>query len=156
MFMKLIKWKDSVYKMEFFTFNEIVNKTKIEAPILFGLEHDVVPSKEDILKFEGQHNIQLTEKYKQFLLKYGGGFFGYANLYSLDKGSSFYLLHYNDIPLTNILRIADNGCGDYYVLKIVERKCQDAILFFEHDTRLLRSTKFSDIFEYLVSAGLKG
>lgn len=141
--------------MEFITFNEIVNKTKIEAPILFSLEHDVIPSEEDILKFEEQHNIQLTEKYKQFLLKYGGGFFGYANLYSLDEDSSFYLLNYNDIPLTNILCVADNGCGDYYALKIVETKCQDAILFCEHDTGLLCDTKFFDIFEYLVSVGLK-
>ena len=141
--------------MEFVTFNEIIEKTKIEAPILFGLEHDVIPSEKDISKFEEQYKIQLTEKYKQFLLKYGGGLFGYANLYSLDKGSSFYLLNYNDIPLMKILFIADNGCGDYYALKVVETKCQDAILFYEHDTGILCDTKFFDIFEYLVSVGLK-
>lgn len=83
--------------MEFTTFSEIVNKTKIEIPTLFDLEHDVIPSVDDILKFEEQNNIQLTEKYKQFLLKYGGGFFGYTNLYSLDRDSDFYLLNYNEI-----------------------------------------------------------
>lgn len=141
--------------MEFITFSEIVNKTKIESPTLFGLEHDAIPSVDDISKFEEQNNIQLTEKYKQFLLKYGGGFFGYTYVYSLDKDSNFYLLNYNDIPLRNILRIADNGCGDYYALKIVETKCQDTIVFYEHDIGFLCDTKFSDIFEYLVNVGLK-
>lgn len=141
--------------MEFTTFSEIVNKTKIKIPTLFGLEHDVIPSVDDISKFEEQNHIQLTEKYKQFLLKYGGGFFGYTNLYSLDKNSDFYLLNYNDIPIRNILYIADNGCGDNYALKIVETKCQNTIIFYEHDTGLLYDTKFSDIFEYLVKVGLK-
>ena len=119
------------------------------------MEHDTIPSQDDIIKFEEQNNVHLTEKYKQFLLKYGGVFFGYANLYSMDKDSNFYILNYNRIPLTNTLYIADNGCGDYYALNIVDTKCQDAIIFYEHDTGLLSDTKFSDIFEYFVNVGLK-
>lgn len=61
-----------------------VKTVRTEKPILFGLPHDNIPSVEEISEFEKRYHIQLPEKYKQFLLEYGGGYFGYANIYSLE------------------------------------------------------------------------
>lgn len=141
--------------MEISEFNEIVDNIKIQNPILFGLEHDTIPSENDIKEYEKQNGVQLTEKYKQFLLKYGGGFFGYANIYSLDKESTFYIVNHNPCPLKNILHIADNECGDFYSLKIVDGICQDAIVFYDHEIDKISDTEFSDIFEFLIKVGLK-
>ena len=68
----------------------------------------------DICQFEEFSGICLPEDYKKLLLKYGGGYFGFANLYSLDKKSQFYIVKNNTFPLGDYLNIGDNGCGDYY------------------------------------------
>ncbi len=81
--------------MEFDEFKSMVDAVKIERPKLFKLGHDNIPAKEEFLKFEKLYHIQLPSKYRQFLLAYGGGYFGYTNIYSLDKNSPFYLLNNN-------------------------------------------------------------
>lgn len=100
--------------MEYKVFCKLVDDCKKREPVIFGLEHDEILSTDEIEKFEEKIHIELPEKYKQFLSEYGGGYFWYANVYSLDEGSDFYLLHNNDVPVDKYLRIADNGCGDYH------------------------------------------
>lgn len=141
--------------MDFYTFKSIVDKIKNERPLLFKLEHDSIPNPEDISEFEQFYRIQLPEKYTQFLLTYGGGYFGYANIYSFDKDSHFYLLNNNPSPLQKYLSIADNGCGDYYAFCIENGKCSEAVVFYNHDDKKIYTTEFSDILEYLIKIGLK-
>lgn len=141
--------------MEFAAFEKTVQECKSIKPILFELEHDEILSADEITEFENRFQIRLPEKYKTFLLKYGGGFFGYANVYSLDKNSSFYLLDHNDIPIGQYLRIADNGCGDHYLFRVDEPKCSEQVFFYEHDTKTVCSTGYADILEYLAKTGLK-
>ncbi len=101
-------------------------------------EHDEILSTDEIEKFEEKIHIEFPEKYKQFLSEYGGGYFGYANVYSLDEGSDFYILHNNDVPVDKYLRIADNDCGDYHDLYNKEPlKCQIKSL------SLIRTTNIS-------------
>ena len=140
--------------MEYSVFNKLVNDCKEREPILFGLENDKILSAAEIEKFEEKIHIELPEKYKKFLSEYGGGYFGYANVYSLDEGSDFYLLHNNDVPVDKYLRIADNGCGDYYLLLVDGKKCSEQLYFFEHDETAVRATEYADILEYLVKEGL--
>lgn len=71
--------------MEYELFEKIVTDYKRRKPILFGLEHDEICSAEQIEDFENMLQIEFSEKYKQFLMNFGGGYFGYANVYSLDK-----------------------------------------------------------------------
>ena len=54
-------------------------------------------------------------------MNYGGGYFGYANIYSLDIDSNFYLLKHNNLPFEKFIRIADNGCGDHYLFEPVKK-----------------------------------
>lgn len=141
--------------MKFDTFKSIVDRVQKEKPLLFELEHDHIPSQKDIFKFEQLYHIQLPEKYIQFLFTYGGGYFGYANIYSFDKNSNFYLLNNNPFPLQKCLFIADNACGDYYAFCIENGKCSEAVVFYNHDDKKIYDTEFSDILEYLVKVGLK-
>lgn len=141
--------------MDFHTFENIVAKAKVEKPVLFGLEHDTIPDRKEVLQFQKQYKIQLPEKYAQFLLKYGGGYFGYANIYSLDKNSRFYLGDHNKKALAKLLFVADNECGDYYAFRIENGKCREAVVLYAHDEQRIYDTEFSDIFEYLIKTGLK-
>lgn len=140
--------------MDFDTFQGIVAQVKAEQPLLLELEHDHIPCMEEILEFQKQHQIQLPEKYIQFLLHYGGGYFGFANIYSFDKDSYFYLPNHNEKGFEEFLYIADNECGDYYAFRIERGKCHDAVLFYDHDEKKMNHTEFSDILEYLVKTGL--
>ena len=140
--------------MEYGVFSKLVNDCKERELILFGLEHDEILSIDEIEEFEEKIHIELPEKYKKFLSEYGGGYFGYANVYSLDEGSDFYLLHNNDVPVDKYLRIADNGCGDYYLLLVEDKKCSEQLYFFEHDETAVCATEYADILEYLVKEGL--
>lgn len=141
--------------MEYELFTKIVNDYKRKNPVLFGLEPDRIPSKEEVEKFEKALFVELSPKYKKFLLSFGGGFLGFAGIYSLDKESDFYLLNYNEIPVDKYLRISDNGCGDYYMLKINDQKCLEQLFFYDHETNAVCSTEYADVFEYLVQVGLK-
>ena len=141
--------------MEFDTFLGIVDAAGKERPRLLALEHDGIPCPGDIAAFESALQIQLPEKYKQFLLRFGGGYFGIANLYSLDSSSCFYLLNHNRLPLGNELLIADNGCGDCYALRIENGICRDPIFFYDHESREISDAAFPDVLTYLASVGLK-
>ena len=90
--------------MDFEIFRSIVEKAKVKHAVLFGLDYDAIPSVEEIYSFQKEYKIQLPEKYIQFLLHYGGGYFGYANIYSLDKNSYFYLANHNKKVLGKIGR----------------------------------------------------
>ena len=83
----------------------------------------------DVEQFEKTVHITLPEKYKEFIMRYGGGYFGYANIYSLDVDSDFYLLKHNNLPFGKYVRIADNGCGDYYLFYIENGKSLEPLFF---------------------------
>lgn len=141
--------------MNFDNFNSVVEECRAKKPILFGLEHDKILSAEEIVQFERIAQITLPEKYKEFITRYGGGYFGYANIYSLDSESDFYILKHNNLPLEKFIRIADNGCGDYYLFKMDKGKCLEPVYFYDHDADKVTPSEHDDVFEYLIKVGLK-
>lgn len=140
--------------MDFETFNKAVQKGKIEKPLLFELQHDSIPTMKDIIAFQEQYQIILPEKYIQVLLNFGGGYFGYANIYSLDRDSRFFIFNHNPVRVADLLFMADNGCGDYYAFRMNGRKCSEKIFFYDHEGNTVQDTDFSDVLEYLVKIGL--
>lgn len=136
-------------------FIDIVEQVKKSKPILFELEHDKCVSENEIVCFESANSMILPIEYKQFVLEFGGGYFGFVNMYSLDLDSSFYLLaNQNGIP-DGYLAISDNGCGDYYVIKFNTGNVASKVMFFEHESQKIVETDYEDIYEYLVVEGLR-
>lgn len=143
--------------MDFARFTEIVGNVKTKHPHFFELEHDKISTMEDVLAFQEQYQIILPEKYIQFLLNFGGGYFGFAIIYSLDKDSYFSIYNHNPAQVKDLLFIADNECGDYYAFQIENGKCSEEVVFYDHDNNAVeQGTVFPDIFEYLVKTGLSG
>ncbi len=140
--------------MDFQTFNKIIKRVKAKEPLLFELEHDDIPAMETIINFQKQHKIILPEKYIQFLLSFGGGYFGYANIYSLDENSYFFIFNHNPAIIKDLLFIADNECGDYYAFRVQDNKCSEEIVFYDHEDNSIKDTDFSNVLEYLVKTGL--
>ena len=143
--------------MDFARFTEIVGNVKTKHPHFFEFKHDKIPTMEDVLAFQEQYQIILPEKYIQFLLNFGGGYFGFAIIYSLDKDSYFSIYKHNPDRVKDLLFIADNECGDYYAFQIENGRCREEIVFYDHDNNAVeQGTVFPDIFEYLVKTGLSG
>jgi len=140
--------------MDFETFREAVKKAKTEKPLLFELQHDNIPTMEDVIAFQEQYQFILPDKYIQILLNFGGGYFGYANIYSLDKDSYFFIFNHNPVRVADLLFISDNGCGDYYAFRMEGNKCREEIVFYDHESKTVQDTDFSDVLEYLVKMGL--
>lgn len=140
--------------MDFEAFKKAIKKAKSKRTFAFELEHDNIPTMEEVITFQKQHQIVLPEKYIQFLLNFGGGYFGYANIYSLDKNSDFFIFKRNSTVVKDLLFMADNGCGDYYAFRIEGGMCREEIVFYDHEDNTVQDTDFSDVLEYLVKIGL--
>ena len=108
-----------------------------------------------IENFEKRYSIVLPEKYRLFISEFGGGYFGYANIYSLDINSNYFIMKHKLLVPKSYLPIADNGCGDYYVLKCNGEHCSDSVYFYTHDSQEINDTIYHDILEYLLDIGLK-
>lgn len=91
---ELLFWNmmEEMCSMEYEMFERIVGEYKSRNPILFGLERDEVCSAEQIEDFEKMLRLKFPRKYKQFLKNFGGDYFGYTNVYSLDKKAIFIFL----------------------------------------------------------------
>lgn len=140
--------------MEFETFHRLVEKRKTEKPALFVLEHDRLLSAEEMARQENIHHIRIPEAYRRFLLQYGGGYFGFVNAYSLDCGSCFFIPNHLDEAPPGWLPISDNGCGDVFLLNMREGGDREPVYLWEHEAKEIQATQYSDVYEYLLKAGL--
>ncbi len=131
--------------MTYDDFIEIVSNTKKNKPVLFGLESDKVASSEEISQYEETNGIILPDEYKRFVTEFGGGYFGFTTIYLLRNQNSV---------SSNYLAISDNGCGDYYVLKVIDGTAHKEIFFFEHEEKIVSEPLFEDIYEFLIVKGL--
>ena len=140
-------------------FSSIVAQIRSSHPVWFGLESDRLASDEDIRHVEGELSVRLPPQYVEFLKRYGGGYFGFTNVFSADRTSDWYLgRRKSDIALQRgrFLGISDNGVGDYYGFLIGgEGDAAGLIKFWDHETGRLEDTPYGDLFSYLLTVGLK-
>ena len=116
--------------MDYTHFKEIVDNMKSKRPYLFELKHDHIISMTEIENIEKKMDVKLPVDYRKFISEFGGGFFGFATVYSLDEDSSYYMFQDGQGYLPKgYLPVSDNGCGDIYMLKIDEKQCLDEIFF---------------------------
>ena len=98
----------------------------------------------------------LPADYKDFVRRYGGGDFGYANVFSAIPTSQWYIVEHNRlIEHDAFVAISDNECGDYYGFQTADGVCATEISFFDHDTNTVNVTEFPDLFEYLKVVALQ-
>ena len=144
--------------MNYKEFYLIVNEVKVKNPVWFGLESDSSATDSEIDAVEAFLSITLPEEYKIFVKEFGGGYFAFTNVFSVNKESEWYIIKQNkQIGLVNshdFLAVSDNQVGDFYGFKIVNGKCEAYLMFFDHETGQIEKTKYGDLFEYLEKVGL--
>ena len=68
--------------MDFEHFKKIVEETKKNHPVWFGIESDQCPTDVVIADVEAKLEAKLPADYKNFIYEYGGGYFAFSNVYS--------------------------------------------------------------------------
>lgn len=143
--------------MDFSSFKILVNHKRKQNPVWFKLELDQPPSDKLLADAEKLLELKIPQKYKEFLLEFGGGYFALSNVYSLDEASDWYLVNlnskYQDIRCDYIL-ISENGCGDFYGFKISDHSCEEQLYFYDHEINAWSRTEYNDLFEFLAAKAL--
>lgn len=143
--------------MNFQEFKSLVENVKQKHPIWFGLDSDKPPSIDDINATEEKLKVQFPNDYLNFVNEFGGGYFAFSNIYSLEIGSDWNIIDQN-LKYANICKdyiiISENGTGDFYGFKVEDGICKPQIHFYDHDEGNWQETEFFNIFEYLKNLAL--
>ncbi|MBD5136859.1 MAG: SMI1/KNR4 family protein [Lachnospiraceae bacterium] len=138
-------------------FEELMLRVKTKNPRIFGLDSDCKPTVEDIEMMEKYYNIVFSKSYKDFLLQYGGGYFAFTIVYSLDKQSCFYIKNNVSVEFVKdnkIFPIIDFETGDLAGFKVYNGRCEDTIVLYNHEEKRTSDTKLN-FYDALGKYGLK-
>ncbi|WP_071872203.1 SMI1/KNR4 family protein [Atopomonas hussainii] len=138
--------------MDFEAFKELVEKTKNDHPVWFGLEPDESPDDAAVTEAEERLGARLPTDYKNFIFEYGGGYFAFSNVFSLEERSDWNLVDQNykyDAIRKGHVLISENGSGDFYGFKVVDGVCDPKICFYDHEVEAWQESPHSSLFDYL-------
>ena len=135
-----------------------MSKTQKEKPKWFGLGADRRPSDQEVTSAERVLGVTLPNEYKDFVRVYGGGYFAFANVLSLDAESDWNLLSFNEkyesLRADHVI-FSDTGAGDFYGFRYVGGSCGSEVYLFDHDDAAWRATEYSNLFMWLRAKALK-
>jgi hypothetical protein len=140
-------------------FLDVATDAMKERPVWFGLDSDGVASEADVVTAETALAVSFPREYRAFVQRFGGGYFAFTNVFSVDAGSDWSIVDRNSaLGLLNrrFIAFSENGCGDYYGFRLADGVCENAVMFFDHDSGEIHSTDYRDLYEYLVAVGLRG
>lgn len=143
--------------MNFIDFIKEIELIKKMKPLLFQLEHDDVANEVDIKESEKYYEISFSESYKRFLMNFGGGYFGYIVVYSLEKGGMFYLQDFVSLSMIEefgMLPVIDLETGDYIGFDIEKNMCTENLVIWKHEEKNKIDLDV-DFYELLINMGLK-
>jgi len=139
-------------------FSSIVQDLKKTRPIWFGLESDPEGTDSEISEVEKELLIRLPKEYKEFVQDFGGGYFGFTNVFSVNNQSEWYIVELNRqtglLGSHSLLIISDNQTGDYFGFNVENGVCSSNIMFYDHETNQIEKTDYNNLYEYLLKVGL--
>ncbi|MET8912411.1 SMI1/KNR4 family protein [Micromonospora sp. NPDC004551] len=105
----------------------------------FKVIEGLTASAEDITEAERALGATLPEQYKAFMLRYGGGQFGFLDLLPIPTAASAH--HIDDVvsasraefPDGSFVAVAPVGTGDYWCFPVLDGGCSDEVWFRHHD-----------------------
>lgn len=134
-----------------------MNEKKEVNPIWFGMDSCELVTDKEIALYEHKQGIEMPVEYTEFIIRYGGGYFAFTKIFSLANNSEWNIESLNEkfVKIKDFIAISDNGAGDFYGFKVIDGKCESQIYVYDHENGIIESTKYKDLFEYLVGVGLR-
>lgn len=138
-------------------FVNLVTETEQTHPVWFDLNADKTASDRAIAASQQSLGLIFPNEYVQFIKKYGGGYFAFSIVYSLDNASDFNIIEINKRKSSvhkNYFLFSENGCGDFYAFEIVNNCCLPEVFFFDHETSAWSKTNYKNLFSFLSEVAL--
>lgn len=138
-------------------FQDIVRDAEEKNPIIFALESDAKAETREIEDVEKYYEVILPDAYKDFVNKYGGGYFGFIVVYSCDCNGAFYMkknVSKEWVLEKSFLPVVDLETGDSIGFEIKNGICQDRMVLYSHEEGELHKIEM-DFYEVLLKYGLK-
>lgn len=139
--------------MNFAKFSGIMNECKSKNPFWFIKPMDPPASDEEISKTETCLGVKFPEQYLQFVKTYGGGVFASIDILSVNMGSKWNIVAYNEIDyrkVNNFITVSDDHSGGYYGWIVKDGVCDPHISYYDWETNDLLANRYEDLFEFIV------
>lgn len=105
-------------------------------PKLLALESDKKADFEMILDIENYYGLKFPEDYVDFLMRYGGGYFGFVAVFSCDPNGNFYMknnVSKSWVEEKNFLPFVDLETGDFIGFVVRNKVCSGEIVIYLHE-----------------------
>lgn len=101
--------------------------------------------------------VRFPPSYVEFLLEFGGGYFGLASIFSVEPGSPRNIVSRNSrCSPAEFIAISDCGTGDLFGLRVTDRQCGEEVYLLDHETAVRQLTvSFANVFELLAALALQ-
>lgn len=138
--------------MNFDEFQQLVKTKQKSNPVWFRLAQDKPPDKGEIECAEQKLAAKFPVEYVKFISEYGGGYFAFANVFSLQQDSVWHIVDTNiksEAIRKGFVLFSDNGVGDFYGFAVEHSQCQREVYFFDHEQMRWTKTEFENLFDFL-------
>ena len=96
--------------------------------------------------------VKFPESYVAFLSEYGGGIFGFENVFSVEKSSEFFVVNCNKAARQymprDLLAFSDDFCGGHFVFSVTDGVAADQVRYWNADGGL-SGPLYKNIFDFL-------
>lgn len=135
-------------------FRNIAARYRAERPKLTRLSRSDRPATAtEIEEVERRLSTQLPDRFKAFLMEFGGGDFALEAIYSAIPDSDWYLPTKAEFARrllpNNYLPISDDGTGGYYVFEVGDGLASEKIYYFDSDSGNIEPTGDEDVLSFI-------
>jgi len=106
-----------------------------------------------LFTIENEFGFSLPICYRQFLKEFGGGNFGFINVFSAEPQSEWYLpamqKNAREYIPDNFLAFSDDYSGGYYGFKISTDQAMEPVFYWNTDGGLV-STDYANVFNFII------
>jgi hypothetical protein len=129
-----------------------------EAKYGFALIDGRTATVDEIASVERRMGVLLPELYKAFMVRYGGGMFGFVDLLPIvaepeEHGDDLWTTNGREFPDHSFIAVAPVGTGDHWGFRVTNGRCHDQVWFRFHDGD--DELVAADFLEFVVRHGLK-
>jgi SMI1-KNR4 cell-wall len=131
---------------------ECIRKNMLRGSVNFLMEPPDPPANDTcISKVESLFGLDLPQLYKDFLIEFGGGSFGFIDIYSTFETGKYYIGNvvnmYDMFAKNGFVPISDDYCGGLYCLKF--DTISDLSVYYYNDEDGFIKTRFSNVFQFV-------
>lgn len=144
-------------EMNFNDFEKLVDGLRKQRPMWFAGDSEGPASEEQLAQAEELLGATLPAEYKQFVQRYGGGYFAMTNVFSVRPESEWFIVaKQKDFKLSDsFIAVTDDETGGVYGFVVDDGKCSQEVFYFHPDDGSPPTEQQPSFLVYLARVGLQ-